>query len=332
MTAAERANAWPELNVEEWASTRMTLHMWVQIVGKIRLARAPMVNHWWQVPLYVSSRGLTTSAIPYGAEAFEVEFDFIDHVLRISCSSGTTRTLDLRPQTVAQFYSEVMTALDSLSIPVSIWPSPVEVEPAIPFAEDDVHRAYDADHAHRFWRQLISANRVFHDFRAEFIGKVSPVHFFWGAMDLACTRFSGRTAPMHKGGAPHLADWVMVEAYSHEVSSCGFWPGGSTEGSFYSYAYPAPTNFDSWSVRPDSAYYGPGLGEFLLPYEAVRTSEAPERTLLQFLRSTYDAAANLADWDHAALEAHSPLMPSVPVTRALHVGKERPAHPRGDDF
>ena len=302
MTVPRRAVAWPALRVDEWTDTRDTLHMGCQIVGKIRLAQAPMVNHWWQVPLYVSTRGLSTSAIPHGSGLFDIEFDFFDHVLRLRSSSGGQRRVALEPKSVAEFYSEVMAALRELDLDVSIWASPVEVERAIPFAEDSEHAAYNPDHTHRFWGQLSAAHRVMTQFRSRFIGKVSPVHFFWGAMDLACTRFSGRTAPRHPGGIPNVGDWVMVEAYSHELSSCGFWPGGSSEGSFYSYAYPGPAGYADHSVRPEAAAYSTDLGEFLLPYEAVRTAEDPERTLLEFLQTSYDAAADLADWDRGALE------------------------------
>ena len=244
---------WPELTLAGWDDTRVTLHMWTQIVGKVRLALEPMINHWWQVPLYVSARGLTTSLMHAGDVGVEMEFDFVAHVLRISTTRGETRTVRLKPQSVADFYTLTMLALRELGITPRILARPVEVAEAIPFADDHVHRSYDADAVHRFWLALVSADRVFRQFRARFQGKVSPVHFFWGGFDLAVTRFSGRPAPRHPGGAPNCADWVMELAYSHEVSSCGFWPGGSTEGSFYSYAYPEPAGFASRKVEPAGA-------------------------------------------------------------------------------
>lgn len=293
---------WPELKVDDWTATRDTLHMWTQIVGKIRMARAPMVNHWWQVPLYVSPRGLSTSSIPYDGALFDMEFDFVDHRLVTRTSHGREASIALRPKTVADFYRETMATLADLGIDVPIWPVPVEIEHAIPFADDTQHASYDPDHAHRFWGQLVATHRVLAEFRSHFIGKVSPVHFFWGAMDLACTRFSGRTAPPHPGGVPNCGDWVMVEGYSHELSSCGFWPGGSSEGTFYAYAYPEPIGFTTHPVRPDAAHYDTGISEFVLPYEAVRTSDSPDATLLEFLQTTYQAAADNAGWDRAVLE------------------------------
>lgn len=294
--------AWPTLRTADWAATRDTLHMWLQIVGKIRLAHAPMVNHWWQATLYVTPRGLGTSSIPYRHAAFDIEFDFCEHRLHIRSSDGGSRFVPLTAQSVADFYSRTLGALDELGIATRIQGTPNEVDPAIPFAQDREHNTYDPDAAHLFWRQLLQADRILHEFRGDFLGKVSPVHFFWGAMDLACTRFSGRTAPPHPGGIPNCADWVMTEAYSHELSSCGFWPGGADEGAFYSYAYPAPEGFAANPVRPDAAYYSAELGEFLLPYEAVRTAADPDAELLRFLRSTYEAAAELGHWDRAYLE------------------------------
>jgi hypothetical protein len=298
----KHTSAWPSLRVEDWAPTRDTLHMWTQIVGKIRLAHSPMVNHWWQVTLYVTPRGLTTSAIPHGDEAFDVEFDFIDHQLLIRASTGAIRTVRLEPKSVAEFYSQTMHALDELGLDTRIQSHPNEVDPAPRFAEDVEHASYDPGAVHLFWRQLLDATRVIGQFRSRFVGKVSPVHFFWGAMDLACTRFSGRTAPDHPGGAPNVGDWVMVEGYSHELSSCGFFPGGGEEGAFYAYAYPEPDGFADHPVRPAEAYYGKDLGEYLLPYEAVRRADDPDQTLLDFLQDTYEAAATHADWDRAALE------------------------------
>jgi hypothetical protein len=277
--------------------------MWVQIVGKIRLAHAPFVNHWWQSTLYVSPRGLTTSAIPHGTGSFDVEFDFIDHELVVRSSNGETRTVALEPKSVATFHAETLTALDELGLHTTIQATPNEVDPAIPFAEDHAHCSYDADAAHLFWRQLIQADRVLGEFRSRFVGKVSPVHFFWGAMDLACTRFSGRGAPPHPGGAPNCGDWVMVEGYSHELSSCGFWAGGGEEGAFYAYAYPEPEGFAQHPVQPKDAFYSSEFRQFLLPYEVVRAASEPDRVLLDFLQSTYDAAAQHGQWDRAALEA-----------------------------
>jgi hypothetical protein len=299
-------DAWPALQVEDWAPTRDTLHMWTQIIGKIRMAHEPMINHWWQVPLYVSARGLTTSAVPYGSDVFEIEFDFKDHQLAIRTGAGFTATVaPLEPKTVADFYRETMDGLASLGVRTRIRARPNEVDPAIPFPEDTEHRSYDADSVHLYWRQLVQAERVMRDFRSSFIGKVSPAHLFWGALDLACTRFSGRPAPPHPGGAPNCPDWVMLEAYSHEVSSAGFWPGGGREGAFYSYAYPEPEGYADYPVGPESAYYSKEVGEFLLPYEAVRAAPDPDAALLSFLSSTYEAAAERGKWDRAALERRS---------------------------
>jgi hypothetical protein len=300
--ARHLTDGWPSAPLADWAETRATLHMWSEIVGKIRLALAPMVNHWWQVPLYVSTRGLTTSAIPYGAGTFEMEFDFCDHHLHVRSSDGRERRVALEPKSVAAFYHETLAALDALGIEVTFWPTPVEVDSPVPFPEDTEHASYEPEAVHRFWVQLTSVQRVLTEFRSRFVGKVSPVHFFWGAMDLAVTRFSGRPAPPHPGGTPNLADRVTAEAYSHEVSSCGFWPGGSAEGTFYSYAYPEPPGYAQYPVRPAAAAYSTDAGEFLLPYEAVRTADDPDRALMEFLRSTYEAAAERAGWDRDALE------------------------------
>nr|WP_194736495.1 DUF5996 family protein [Actinomadura sp. RB99] len=289
------------MRVADWTGTRETLHMWAQIVGKIRMAHAPLVNHWWQVTLYVTPRGLTTSTIPFAAGAFDIEFDFVGHVLRIRSSSGEERRVALEPKPVADFYAETMDHLVGLGIETTIQARPNEVEPSIPFADDHQHASYDPDAARLFWRQLLQANRVLGEFRSHFVGKVSPVHFFWGAMDLACTRFSGRDAPRHPGGAPNCGDWVMVEGYSKELSSCGFWPG-LDEGAFYAYAYPEPDGFAERPVAPDAAFYSRENGQFLLPYEAVATADDPDRTLSAFLQSTYEAAADLGGWDRAALE------------------------------
>jgi hypothetical protein len=298
-----RRGDWPALTLADWAETRDTLHLWLQIVGKVRLALSPMVNHWWQVTLYVSARGLTTSLMYAPGGPVEMELDFIDHDLVVRSGAGDERRVALQPRTVADFYTATMRALDALGTPVTILTKPQEVLDAIPFDQDTVHASYDPIAAHLFWRQLVNANRVMTAFRARFIGKASPVHFFWGGPDLAVTRFSGRPAPKHPGGVPNCADWVQELAYSHEVSSCGFWPSGSSEGSFYSYAYPAPDGFSEHIVLPDAAYYDPTLGEFLLPYADVRTAEDPDALLLEFFQSTYDAAADLAGWPRSELEA-----------------------------
>ncbi|MFD8731560.1 DUF5996 family protein [Streptomyces sp. NPDC059611] len=299
---AQAATNWPILRVADWTATRDTLHMWTQIVGKIRMAHAPMVNHWWQVTLYVSPRGLTTSTIPYRSGAFEIEFDFVGHRLEVRSSDGGAAGFPLRPMAVAEFYAQVLHTLGTLGIEAPIHPRPNEVEPAIPFAEDREHASYDAEAANLFWRQLLQANRVMGEFRSHFIGKVSPVHFFWGAMDLACTRFSGREAPPHPGGAPNCGDWVMVEGYSRELSSCGFWPGGGEEGAFYAYAYPEPDGFADHPVGPEGAYFSSEFKQFLLPYEAARSAPDPDRAVSEFLHTTYEAAAVHGKWDRAALE------------------------------
>ena len=281
---------WPRLRVADWADTKETLHMWTQIVGKVRMAYAPAVNHWWHVTLYPSARGLTTSAVPHGSGVFEAEFDFLDHRLRLRASDGRSAEVELAPKTVATFYAETMAALRSLGLEPQIHAVPNEVERAIPFAEDEVHSAYDGAAAQLFWRQLLQASRVLGEFRSEFVGKASPVHFFWGAMDLAYTRFSGQVAPPHPGGAPNCPDWVMREGYSHELASFGFWPGGGAEGAFYAYAYPEPDGYAGRPAGPAGAYYDKDMREFLLPYEAVAGSADPDATLLEFLRATHAAA------------------------------------------
>lgn len=303
MTMAANS-AWPALPLAEWRDTYATLHMWMQIVGKTRLALAPMENHWWQVPFYVTPRGLTTSVIPYGKRTFAVDFDFLDHALSVRTSDGTTRELALIPRSVAEFHAEYMAVLRSLGLKIAISPVPVEVETAIPFAEDHAHAAYDPDAANRCWQILLQTDRVLKRFRGRFLGKVSPAHFFWGSFDLAMTRFSGRRAPRHPGGAPHCPNYVMVEAYSHECSSCGFWPGGGAiaEPAFYAYAYPEPAGYANHAVRPDGAYYSQAVREFILPYETVRGAAAPDAALLQFFQTTYDAATDLAGWNRAALD------------------------------
>jgi hypothetical protein len=296
---------WPELTLSEWDDTRDTLHLWTQIVGKIRLALEPMVNHWWQVPLYVSARGLTTSLMHTGGRGLEIEFDFVDHALRARTSDGRARELALEPCSVADFHAATMALVADLGVDVTIHPRPNEVAVAIPFPEDERHRAYDAAAARRYWLALVEAHRVMHRFRARFIGKASPVHYFWGGPDLAATRFSGRPAPLHPGGVPNCPDRVQHLAYSHEVHSCGFWPGGDAEGIFYAYAYPQPDGFGDWPVEPAAARFDDQLGEFVLPYRAVRTAEDPDAVLLSFFQGTYDAAAELAGWDRTALEVPS---------------------------
>jgi hypothetical protein len=302
MTTTDR---WPELPSAAWKDTRDTLHLWTQVIGKVRLALSPWQNHSWHVALYVTARGLTTSPIPDGRRTFQIDLDFIDHVLWVRTSDGHYRQVMLRPMTVAEFYAEVMAALDQLGIDVAINTTPNEIADAVPFPEDTTHAAYDADYANRFWRVLLATSDVFTHFRTAFLGKVSPVHFFWGSFDLAVTRFSGRKAPVHPGGVPSLPDDVAREAYSHEVSSAGFWPGGGGPidyPAFYSYAYPAPEGFAAAKARPAEAFFSKELGEFLLPYDAVRTARDPDAALMTFLQSTYDAAADLGKWDRASLE------------------------------
>ena len=302
MTPNER---WPELPLATWQATRDTLHLWTQVVGKIRLARAPWQNHSWHVALYVTASGLTTGPIPYGARSFQIDFDFVDHVLWLRTSDGQFRQLILRPMMVAEFYADLFIALVKLGIDIRIRTMPCEIADGIPFDQDSTHKAYDRDYAHRFWRVLLSAHEVLAHFRTGFLGKTSPVHFFWGSFDLAVTRFSGRRAPRHPGGVPHLPNAVAQEAYSHEVSSAGFWPGGGGPvdyAAFYSYAYPAPEGFSAASVKPAAAFFSKELGEFLLPYDAVRLASDPDAALMEFLQSTYDAAADLAKWDRKALE------------------------------
>lgn len=295
------SEGWPALRVADWKDTQATLHMWMQVVGKIRMAHAPLVNHWWQVPFYVTPRGLGTSSIPYGTGVFDLEFDVVAHRLLIRTSLGEERSVPLEPQSVARFHERVMAALADLGVEAPIRPVPTEVESTIPFPEDHTNASYDAAAVTAYWRQLIQAERVITRFRAEFLGKVSPVHYFWGAMDLACTRFSGRPAPTHPGGAPNCADWVMEEGYSHELSSCGFWAGGGEEGAFYSYAYPEPEGYRDASPGVEGAFYSEEFRQFLLPYEAVRTSTDPDATLLTFLRATYRAAAETGHWDEGLL-------------------------------
>lgn len=303
-SAPSREQAWPALPLEAWADTCATLHLWTQMAGKIRLAQSAWINHCWSVTLYVTARGLTTSPVPYGLRTFQIDFDFIGHRLAIESSDGGVAGFPLEPQSVADFHRRLVEQMATLDLRVDFNQRPNEVADPIRFDQDVSHRAYDAEYVNRFWRVLVQADRIFKVFRGRFIGKCSPVHFFWGAPDLAVTRFSGRPAPEHPGGIPNLPDRVTRDAYSHEVSSCGFWPGGGPvpHAAFYSYAYPEPAGFAQAAVRPAAAFYSEALREFILPYDAVRQSESPDDTLLEFLQTTYDAAANLARWDRASLE------------------------------
>ncbi|MET0899576.1 MAG: DUF5996 family protein [Mycobacterium sp.] len=297
---AGTGGGWPTLVVADWQDTRDTVHLWTQIVGKVRMATSPHINHWWHVPLYVDARGLTTSLMPHGSRGFEISFDFIEHRLHIRVTDGSSRSMALEPRSVADFYAEFRTHLEALGVPVAISASPVEVVEATPFAEDTAHASYDARAMTDFWTSLVSADRVFNQFRSDFRGKVSPVHFFWGAFDLAVTRFSGRPATPHPGGVPNCPDWVMTEAYSDEVSSAGYWPGGADEGVFYSYAYPQPEGFEAAAITPAEAYFDSALGEFVLPYRSVRTAANPDALLREFLDSTAHTAQELASWPDPA--------------------------------
>jgi hypothetical protein len=303
---------WPELPTAAWRETYATLHLWTQIVGKIRLAREPWLNHSWHVVLYVTPRGLTTAPIPDGTRTFQIDLDFIDHLLRISTSDGAQRQFSLAGHSVASFYAAIMAELAQLSIHVAINETPNELPKPIRFSQDHQHASYDPDAVRRFLQILLNADRVFKQFRTAFLGKASPVHFFWGSFDLAVTRFSGRRAPRHPGGVPHLPDDVAAEAYSHEVSSAGFWPGSGAIDypAFYSYAYPEPAGFRTTPVRPDAAFFSEALGEFVLPYDAVRMAAQPDQALLEFLQSTYEAAANAAKWERQELEC-APGQPGV---------------------
>jgi hypothetical protein len=300
--------AWPAIPYEDWKDTCATLHRWTQIVGKVRLKGTPWVNHSWHVTLYLTSRGLSTSPIPFGERTVEIALDFTDHRLRLHSSDGDSRSFPLRPRTVADFYGDLLRCLSELGFQVRIHRKPNELPDATPFDEDREHRAYDPDAAHRFWLALVQADRVFKKFRSLYLGKVSPVHFFWGSFDLAVTRFSGRPAPPHPGGIPNLPDWVTREAYSHEVSSCGFWPGSDRfpRPAFYSYAYPEPDGFSEQRVKPEAAFYSADWGEFFLPYDAVREAPDPDAVLLDFLGTTYEAAARCGSWDRQALEVREP--------------------------
>jgi len=294
-----RPESWPALPLEAWQDTRDTVHMWTQVVGKVRLALSPLINHWWEVPFYISARGLTTSAIPYNRGVFEAEFDFLDHNLVIRTSEGSSKTIRLAPRSVADFYQEFMSALGSLGIEVKIWHMPVEVPNPIAFDQDTQHVSYDREYVARFWRILVLINAIFEEFRSGFIGKNSPVHFFWGSFDLAVTRFSGRRAPPREG-----ADSITREAYSHEVISAGFWPGGGDikGAAFYAYAAPEPAGYGQAAVRPSKAFYHPQMKEFFLMYDDARLDSSPRSALLDFLHSTYEAGANLAKWDRVELE------------------------------
>lgn len=294
---------WPLLEFNEWKDTLATVHLWTQIVGKIRLRNLPWLNHSWHVTFYVSPRGLTTGSIPYENGLFQIDFDFVDHQLVIQTKEENV-VMNLYPMTVASFYKELKLLLESVGIDSPIYAVPNEIDPAIPFAEDELHRSYNAGQIHAFWQALVNVHTVFSRFRAGFTGKSSPVHFFWGSFDLAVTRFSGRGASAHPGSAPNMPDRIMQESYSHELSSCGFWPGNEQypQAAFYSYCYPSQADFGNQPVEPKDAFYSPEMGEFILPYEAVRTAPDPEKALLQFMKTTYEAAANTANWDRKSLE------------------------------
>lgn len=294
---------WPPLVLSEWQDTRDTLHLWTQAIGKVRMTNEALLSHWWNIPLYVTARGLTTSLIPHpSGEGFQIDLDLLEHRLEIVTTSGARRSKVLGAGTVADFYRALMNDLDELGVKTQIWPVPVEIEGAIPFLEDRAHRTYEPDHAHRFWSAMVQVSRVFERFRGRFVGKTSPVHLFWGALDLATSRFSGRPAPPHRGRPPNCGPHVMLEAYSHEVSSCGYWPGGDGEGLFYSYIYPEPSTFREARIGPATAFYSEELSEFVLPYESVRTAADPDSFLLEFLQTTYEGAASASGWDRAALE------------------------------
>ena len=306
------SNVWPALPFAEWKDTAITLHMWTQIVGKIRLTLTPWTNHSWHVTLYVTSRGLTTSPIPHSVCTFEIQFDFINHQLLVDKSDGARRKLELKPQSVAEFYRTLMRTLEDLDLPVTINTMPNEIENPVPLDQDEEHHSYDPEYANRFWRVLVQSDSVFKEFRSRFCGKCSPVHFFWGSFDLAVTRFSGRPAPPHPGGVPHLPDAITREAYSQEVSSLGFWPGNAAIPTpvFYSYAYPEPPGFAGAKVQPPEVYYESKLREYILPYDAVRTAEKSDEVLLDFAQSAYDAASKLGKWDRDALEEKKPALHS----------------------
>ena len=322
------AENWPDLPYRKWRDTYATLHMWTQIVGKIRVGQASWINHSWHATLFVTARGLTTLPVPYGDRTFQIDFDFLDHRLLIQTSDARTKTMPLGPRSVADFYRELFAHLFDLGLDIKIHTTPNEVGEAIPFEQDRVHASYDAEYANRFWRALVQADRVFKQFRGGFVGKCSPVHFFWGSFDLAVTRFSGRRAPGHPGGIPNCPDWVMREAYSQELSSCGFWPGSDAmpQPVFYAYAYPEPPGFSAAQVRPDQAGYDTVFREYILPYDSVRQAPAPDATLLSFLQDSYAAAANLGEWDRSAIERTAfpfPLAPASSPQPASVAGAER---------
>ncbi|WP_426671454.1 DUF5996 family protein [Mucilaginibacter sp. McL0603] len=301
---ADQTNTWPKLAFENWKDTLATVHLWTQIVGKIRLKQMPWLNHSWHVTLYVSANGLTTGSIPYEGGVFQIDFDFIHHAVHIITSASGVARVQLYPRSIADFYRELFEKLESVNVDAYIYAAPNEVDPAIPFALDETHKSYDAEQMHNFYLALVKIHNVFTKFRASFTGKCSPVHFFWGAFDMAVTRFSGRPAPLHPGGAPHMPKAVMQEAYSHEVSSCGFWPGSEQfpHPVFYSYCYPTPPEFSRQPVKPNEAFFSGEMGEFMLLYEVVQRSDNPEDMLMQFLQTTYEAAANTGHWDRKALE------------------------------
>jgi hypothetical protein len=297
-----RSSAWPE-PPRDWEASRATLHLWLQVIGKVRLACTPVLSHWWNVPLYITARGLSTLLIPHHAgRSFQIDLDLTEHELIISATDGGQRRHRLQPESVAAFYRTVMSLLEELGLPVEIWTMPVEIDDAIPFEHDTAHASYDAAQVHRFWRTLVESQRVLELFRSGFVGKTSLVHLFWGSLDLATSRFSGRTAPLHGGGAAHCAPRVMQEAYSREVWSSGYWPGPDGSGVYYAYAYLEPSRFGDTSIFPSEAHYDEEIGEFILPYKAVQRAPDPDNVLLQFLQSTYDAAADCADWDRSLLE------------------------------
>ena len=304
MAVSTLPDPWPSLPLDHWKDTYATLHRWTQIVGKIRLRQTPWINHSWHVALYVTARGLTTSLMAHGTRSFQIDFDFVDHRLVVATGEGMVRAIELRPMAVADLYARLFTTLYDLELPVKINPMPNELPDATPLDTDFEHASYDPEYANRFWRVLVQSERILKSFRARFIGKCSPVHFFWGSFDMAVTRFSGRRAPQHPGGVPHLPDEVAREAYSHEVSSAGFWPGSGPVSypAYYSYAYPTPAGFADASVRPSAAFFSRDLGEFVLPYDEVRQAASPDAVLLEFLEDTYAAAADRAGWDRSALE------------------------------
>ena len=296
--------SWPDLPLSAWTDTCETLWRWTQVAGKVRLKSTPLINHWWNVTFYVNARGLVAPANVHGDRTFDIVFDFVDHSVAIEVSDGESESFALAPMTVADFYAEFMRRLGRLGLDVHVWTTPSEIEGAVPFDQDRAHAQYDARSVSLFHQALVQSARVMTEFRSGFLGKASPVHFFWGSFDLAVSRFSGRTAPAPKGHTPNLADWVMAEAYSHEVSSCGFWPGNGGYGraAFYVYAYPEPAAYGATRLKTPEAFYDQNLGQFILPYDAVRTARDPDATLLGFLQETYEAAANLAKWDRSALE------------------------------